>query len=215
MAFRIYDWIAKSAMGSLFCNLESWLSPPHTALLMINVLTELRRDAPQEEMITCLRTVLDAARASGVMVIYLERTAERGSVDVLYGEQEIRPDVMDYGNRLVELMPRAHDPIVFETHIGTTGTKLDTVLRGNSIRTVVVVGLETNESILNITHAALTMNYRTAVVEDCVHSWNADLRAHALLSRSTVVVSSNHLASIWQVEGRSRITSSFVSPLGF
>lgn len=205
-------------MGNLFYNLESCVSPSHTALVMINV--ALRRNTLRSDIVDRVRSVIDAARASMIMVIYLEVPAASASPDVLVGEnQKIDSDLERNGLQTTDgLMPLPGDLVVSESQLSSACAKLGVVLRTRATRTAVLVGMETHESVLNIAHIMRAMDYRAVAVDDCVDSWNADLhRQTRLLMRNVLdhVVSSKVLASIWKEHGRSQITSGFVSPLGF
>jgi ureidoacrylate peracid hydrolase len=199
-------------MQALFEELPATVAPAHTALLVIDVQNDFCKDAPRKAMIPKIRRVLDAARAAGVTVIYVQNTVLPGGLsdspaDLMRRRKlGINTEVTidgTWGHRFVdELAPVAGDPIIRKHRLSAlTGTTLDTVLRSRDIRTLVCTGTATHGCVINTAYAAVASNYYVVVVEDCVASWRADLHEAALfLMRNTInyVVEANLLLSTWQ-----------------
>ncbi len=199
----------------LFDDLAATVAPAHTALLVIDVQNDFCKDAARKAMIPNIRRVLDAARASGVTVIYVQNTVLPGGMSdapadlVRRRKLGINTEVTidgSLGHRFVdELAPLAGDPVIRKHRLSAlTGTTLDTVLRSRDIRTIVCTGTATHGCVINTAYAAVALNYYVVVVEDCVASWRADLHEAALfLMRNTInyVAPSDALLSAWRASG--------------
>jgi ureidoacrylate peracid hydrolase len=205
-------------MGDLFGDFASAAAPSHTALLVIDVQNDFCRDAARKAMIPRIRRVLDAARASGVTVIYVQNTVLPGGLSdspadlarrrKLGINTEVTIDGT-WGHQFVdELTPAEGEPVIRKHRLSALiGTTLDTVLRSRNIQTIVCTGTATHGCVINTAYTAIALNYYVVVVEDCVASWKPDLHESALfLMRNTInsVVDSETLLSAWRSRAQAR-----------
>jgi nicotinamidase-related amidase len=174
------------------------VDPAHTALLVVDMQndyvspgghTHAHRGtvAAEQAILPPLVQLLDAARAAGVLVIFIQMTLDfpggRYSSDAEYlrrlqrnGEQ---PMVVKgtWGHEVVaELKPQPGDLIV-EKHRSSAfvGTDLDLVLRSSGIRSVVVTGVVTQGCVFATAQGAFMYDYYVTVAGDCVGSSNATM----------------------------------------
>ena len=59
---------------AIYDTLEDTVSPAHTALLVTDVQNDFCRDEPRQAMIPHIARLLEAARQSGVEVVYIQNT---------------------------------------------------------------------------------------------------------------------------------------------
>jgi nicotinamidase-related amidase len=67
-------------MNDFFQDIQTTISPAHTALLVIDTQNDFCRDEARRAMIPRIRRVLDRARTSGVTVIYVQNTVLPGGL---------------------------------------------------------------------------------------------------------------------------------------
>jgi|tagenome__1003787_1003787.scaffolds.fasta_scaffold20958694_3 ureidoacrylate peracid hydrolase len=197
---------------AIYETLEETIAPAHTALLVTDVQNDFCRDEPRQAMIPHIARLLDAARQSGVEVVYIQNTVlPDGLSDSPADLARRRKLGIDtnvtidgtWGQQIVDqLAPRPKDPVVRKHRLsGFIGTTLDILLRSRGIETIVCTGTATHGCVINTAYAAIAHNYYVVVAEDCVASWRQDLHESALfLMRSTVnyVVDSAQLMQAWQ-----------------
>jgi ureidoacrylate peracid hydrolase len=198
-------------MKDLFQDLRETISPAHTALLVIDTQNDFCRDEARRAMIPCIRRVLDAARASGVAVIYVQNTVLPGGLSDSPADLArrrklgINTEVTiegTWGHKFVdELAPLPSEAIIRKHRLSALiGTTLDTVLRSREIQTIVCTGTATHGCVINTAYTAVALNYYVVVVEDCVASWRPEFHESALfLMRNTInyVTHSDELLSSW------------------
>jgi ureidoacrylate peracid hydrolase len=139
-----------------------------------------------------MAALLDAARAAGVVVVYLkmgfrpdlgdagapdsptwvkhlpfevglEVTAPDGTPSRILVRDTWNTDIVD------ELAPRDGDLVVDKNrYSGFYGTELDDLLRAREVETLVVVGATTSVCVESTVRDATFRDYRCLVVEDCV-----------------------------------------------
>lgn len=198
-------------MKDLFQDLQTTISPAHTALLVIDTQNDFCRDEARRAMIPRIRRVLDAARGSGVTVIYVQNTVLPGGLSdspadlarrrKLGINTEVTIDGT-WGHKFVdELTPLPGEPVIRKHRLSALiGTTLDTVLRSKDIQTIVCTGTATHGCVINTAYTAVALNYYVVVVEDCVASWRKEFHESALfLMKNTInyVAHSDDLMSAW------------------
>jgi nicotinamidase-related amidase len=191
---------------------EETVHPAHTALLVTDVQNDFCKDEPRQTMIPHIARVLETARRSGVMVVYIQNTVLPDSLsdapsDVMRRRKlGINTEVTiegTWGHQIVDpLKPGPKEPVVRKHRLSAfIGTTLDIMLRSKAIETVVVTGTATHGCVINTAYGAIAHNYYVVVVEDGVASWRKDLHDSALfLMRNTInyVVDTNRLIDVWQ-----------------
>ncbi|HEY4383007.1 MAG TPA: isochorismatase family cysteine hydrolase [Ktedonobacteraceae bacterium] len=168
-------------------------------------------------MIPRLARLLDAARAVGIPIIYIQMT-------VLPGRRIESPAQLRFNMRLhmpshpsepllytldgtpgheiiPELKPHADDLIVRKYRSsGFWGTNLDMLLRSNKIETVIMTGCTTEGCVESTARDALFNDYYVVLPEDCVAS--DDPRQHDaslfLMRHRFDVVTSDEILAVWQ-----------------
>jgi ureidoacrylate peracid hydrolase len=196
---------------TLYDTLEETVAPAHTALLVIDVQNDFCRDEPRQTMIPHIARLLEAARASGVAVVYIQNAVlpdglSDSPADLARRRKlGINTDVTidgTWGQQIVDpLAPRPNEPVVRKHRLsGFIGTTLDILLRSRGIETIVCTGTATHGCVINTAYAAIAHNYYVVVAEDCVASWRQDLHESALfLMRNTVnyVVDAEQVIQAW------------------
>jgi nicotinamidase-related amidase len=169
-------------------DLTTVIDPAHTVLILqecqkgvigeLSALPEMAA-AARVEMIPNLARLTTAARAAGARVIHAtaahqpdmwgsNRNARlflgvrKSPVKLVHGVEAVEPisEVGPEGNDIV--LPRQHGLSPFE------GTELDSLLRNEGIRTIVLVGVSVNVAILNVTFDAVNRAYEVVIPRDAV-----------------------------------------------
>jgi nicotinamidase-related amidase len=168
------------------------------------------------------RKLLDAARRAGAMVVHIQNTAlPRRRTDSAarlkfmmraYGSQD--PTVLPeytlegtWGHEIVpELAPLAGE-FVIKKHTSSSfiGTRLDNLLKINSMRTVVLVGGVTEGCVESAARDACHHGYFVVLCEDAVQSFNPELHEAALMvmRRRYEVMPSADVLRVWEARARS------------
>src|SRR5262249_4263509 len=191
---------------------EDTVHPAHTALLVTDVQNDFCKDEPRRAMIPQIARGLEAARRSGVMVVYIQNTV------LPDGLSDAPSDVMrrrDPGTTpqctmagtgaqqtVVPLKPSPRQPVANKTPVSaSTGPTREFLRRSKAVETGVVRDTATHGCVINTAYGAIAHNYYVVVVEDGVASWRKDLHDSALfLMRNTInyVVDTNSLITAWQ-----------------
>jgi nicotinamidase-related amidase len=169
-------------------DLSEIIDPQHTVLILqecqkgvigeVSNLPDMAA-AAKVEMIPNLARLADAARAAGVRVIHATAAhpedmwgantnarlflgVRKSPVKLLHGSVAAEPiDEVGVGENDV-VMARQHGLSPFE------GTELDSLLRNERIRTIVLVGVSINVAILNVTFDAVNKSYEVVIPRDAV-----------------------------------------------
>jgi nicotinamidase-related amidase len=169
-------------------DLREIVDPAHTVLVLqecqkgvigeLSALPEMAA-AARVEMIPNLARLAKAARAAGVRVIHATAAHQpdmwgantnarvflgvrRSPVKLVQGVEAVEPipEVGPEGNDIV--LPRQHGLSPFE------GTELDSLLRNERIRTIVLIGVSVNVAIINVTFDAVNRAYEVVIPRDAV-----------------------------------------------
>jgi nicotinamidase-related amidase len=169
-------------------DLREIVDPQHTVLILqecqkgvigeISNLPDMAA-AAKVEMIPNVARLAEAARAAGVKVIHATAAhppdmwgantnarvflgVRKSPVKLLHGSVAAEPiDEVGVGADDV-VMARQHGLSPFE------GTELDSLLRNEGIRTIVLVGVSVNVAILNVTFDAVNRAYEVVIPRDAV-----------------------------------------------
>jgi nicotinamidase-related amidase len=134
------------------------------------------------------RTVIDAARANGVPIIFLQEIHRRTMVDFgreLDGDEGVHL-LEDWPNTaiaadVVGLLPEDY-VIQKRRYSGFIGTDLDILLRGLRAETLYLIGGLTNVCVHYTFADAHQSDYHVRVVEDCVGGSSVDAHDAALIA---------------------------------
>lgn len=173
--------------------LHEKVDPRHTALLIIDMQNDFiadegliareGRDVSQaKEMATHLPELIKTARAAGVFVVFVRNvyTSDHNFyLSDVWLEQAARKRAGGYtrlpvceagswgGDFYGEVRPQTHDPIVTKHRYSAFyNTDLETILRANGIRTVVLTGVVTNVCVETSAREAFVRDYYVVVVRD-------------------------------------------------
>ncbi|HEX7095447.1 MAG TPA: cysteine hydrolase [Acidimicrobiales bacterium] len=169
-------------------DLRDIVDPQHTVLVLqecqkgvigeLSALPEIA-EAAKHEMIPNLERLVGAARAAGVRVIHaiaahqpdmwgantnarLFLGVRKSPVKLIHGTEAVEP--------IPEVGPGEHDIVLARQH-GLSpfeGTELDSLLRNEGVRTIVLVGVSVNVAIINVTFDAVNRAYEVVIPRDAV-----------------------------------------------
>jgi nicotinamidase-related amidase len=209
--------------------LEARVAPQHTALLVVDMqndycapggasdqngrdLTMIRSIVPR------LRGLIDAARAVGITIVWAKYTLGPGSAG-LSGPEILRrghnfrgADATvkgTWGHEVIAELPyRPDEDLVIEKRRVScfVGTDLDTCLRGQGIKTLVVTGVMTQTCVETTVRDAMCYDYYVAVVDDCCASGapaqhETSIRNMAtFLRHDEAITTAERLRAIWAAQ---------------
>jgi nicotinamidase-related amidase len=205
----------------IFLKLDELVKPLHTALVVVDVQNDfVIKDGKLAcpEMVSSLKSLIDATRRVGVPVIYLQDTLllRRFSDSAPYFRKYMRmigsddpkrvKDEAVYGTWGHEIIEEIK-PFPEETRVikyrsdGFIGTGLDLILRSNQIKTTIITGVVTGGCV-KATATSAANEYFVVIVEDCVWDENKDRHDNTLLEmrRRYDVVKAQDIIAIWRSE---------------
>lgn len=202
-------------------DMTALLAPAHTALLVMEcqegVIGSAAGASPLAEavarggVVETIATLIDAARAVGVPVFYLNasrRADRRGSTEnclLLALSRRSEPLVVGSTRQAVvaALAPADSDFVVTRMH-GLTpfhGTELDSILRNLGIHTVVATGVSVNVGITGLTMEAVNSGYQVVLPRDAV-AGTPDAYVEAVLQNTlrllATVTTSEDVVTAWR-----------------
>ncbi|MGE5156116.1 MAG: cysteine hydrolase family protein [Betaproteobacteria bacterium] len=199
------------------------VAPEHCAILVIDVQNDetspngamARRGVDigyMSRILPPLRALLDRARERGVRIVYTvstkssDATFETGTT-LRFIARKRRIATWDFkvegtwGNRVAEeLSPRPGERQIVKFHSSAfVGTPLDQLLRGNGIRTGIVVGTATEGCVEATVRSLQDHGYYPVIVSDCVTSRHEVLHEAALtvMRARWDVVTAAELLDVW------------------
>lgn len=124
------------------------------------------------EIVGNIRALVDAARAQGVPVIYMNDRHRPDKPDREFEKRAPHCIEGTWGAEVVsEIAPKPCDWVIPKRrYSGFYQTDLDLVLRENAVRTCVVCGVVTNICVRSTVHDAFFRGYRVVVPVDCVRA---------------------------------------------
>jgi nicotinamidase-related amidase len=173
-------------------------------------LGELSDAVRRHATVSHIRRVLDAARAAGVRIFYLNaarRPDGAGSTAnclLLALGKKGEPLVPGSARQVVvaDLAPRESDFVVDRFH-GVSpfhGTELDSLLRNLGVKTVVATGVSVNVGIMGLTIDAVNRGYQVVIPRDAVtgtpDEYVEAVFAHTLRLLATVIDAAE-LSHLW------------------
>jgi nicotinamidase-related amidase len=160
----------------------------------------------REALLGAIKRALDGARAAGVQVIYVvaERRADFSSARNKFTRGRAAPaDPAEAATRMKiveEIAPLEGEPVVRKPRMSAFyATPLDSMLRSRDIDTIVLTGTSTNFVVESTVRAAVDMDYRVIVLEDCVTAGDQAVHRAALASiepLADIVSSDQFLSSV-------------------
>jgi nicotinamidase-related amidase len=222
--------------------LAELIEPRHTALVLVDVQNDFCLPEGKQfahpmvarqggtggyaPVLERLRSVVPAARAAGVQIIYTQQTTlpDHKSDSAAYIRYRLRrfltedttriPELVDFcllgtwGHEIVDVVrPAPNDAIVMKHRSDAfVGTSLDALLKNNGIRTVVLCGAQTDGCCMSTARGANHHDYFVVILEDCVNSFNRENHEAALKVMRTRfdVVASAEVLSTWRSAAAAR-----------
>lgn len=181
---------------------ELKLDIAHSALLVMDFQTPVveRYAVGQDSLLAATAGVIEAARQSGMRVIYVV-VAFRNGFPEISPNNKVFSALKASGGIAADIHPRvapgADEVIVAKRRVSAfMGTDLNMILRSNAIHTLVMCGVATSGVVLSTLCHAADCDYRILVLRDCCS--DMDQSAHATLldrvfERHAAVVSSVEL----------------------
>jgi nicotinamidase-related amidase len=209
----------------VFTEIEEIVDPRHTALIVIDMqndfcsegglMHQIGKDlSMMKPMLGRLRGLLDAARAAGVMPIYIQNTwlpdhriasgAWLRFMVVRYGMDPARGCTVEgtWGAEILpEIAPCKSELVVRKWRSSAfRGTSLDMILRCNEVKSVVVTGVVTQGCVESTARDAAFHDYYPVLAEDCVATYERDIHEASLkvLRTRVDVVPSSTIIETWQ-----------------
>jgi nicotinamidase-related amidase len=211
----------------LFTEIDEIVRPGHTALLVVDaqrdfcspdgVAAKLGRDLSIiQSAIPKVRAVVDAARAAGVFVIYIQnvwlpanKSCSGSWLRFSMQASCVNPEegwttIGSKGAEIIAEVGRLPTDVVIQKYRSSAffGTQLNTVLRCNGIKSVVCVGFVTEGCLESTARDAMFHDYYTVVLEDCVGTFQRELHEAALtvLRVRVDVTSSGQVLTAWHTK---------------
>jgi nicotinamidase-related amidase len=212
----------------VYTELPELVDPAHTALVLVDMQRDfIERDGAfgrmgidlsmYERSRPRLRALLDAARASGVLVIHIQNTALADRISDapaqirfnlrMHAQARGAGEPLRYtvpgtpGHDFVsDLEPQGNEPVVRKYRSSAFwGTNLDMLLRSNRIETVVVTGCTTEGCVESTARDAMFNDYYVVVAQDCVASDDPEQHeASMLLMRHRFdLAGGDEIAAVW------------------
>jgi len=162
----------------------------------------------KEALLDRTASLLDAARAAGMRVIYVvvgfrpgfpEVSGRNLSFSGIKQSGRFAPGAADVGVH-PSVAPKADEVVVTKHRVSAfAGTDLDMILRANGIDTLILTGVATSGVVLSTLRHAADADYRLLVVGDCCS--DRDEEVHRVLlekvfPRQALVVSAEAVAAV-------------------
>lgn len=162
--------------------------------------------ARSQNVVTNVKTILEAARAAGApvfhnrIVVYPQRPVGGTNAPIfrMLGPESLK--VGTWGAAIVDGLEPASDEIVLDRMRMSAfhGSSLDAMLRNLGVTDVVVVGVWTNMAVEHTVRDAADLGYRATVVSDATSSINAEWQHAALSFALTNIAAVADTASVTQ-----------------
>jgi nicotinamidase-related amidase len=194
------------------------VDPKRSALLIIDVQNDYAKRTGRllfPELVKNLAKILEGARRSDVLIIYIQDTLLRERLSdspawirhYMLGESKrdpakINADGLDgtIGHQIIdEIRPQQNELAIKKFRSSAfVGTGLDLILRSNNIRSIIVTGLFT-EGCVESTCRDASNEYFVVLAEDCVGSDSKELHdaCMKIMKKRYDVLTSKEILSAW------------------
>ncbi|MDQ0425897.1 cysteine hydrolase family protein [Cellulomonas iranensis] len=168
-------------------------------------------------MVPRLERFLDAARAAGVLVVFIQTThdATTNSPAWLARRGDPVPGAPTpvatcatgtWGADFYRVAPQPGEPVVVKHRYSAfAGTNLDVVLRSAGVDSLLLTGVSTNVCVESTLRDGLFAEYRVTLVEDCAASFEAEAHAATVANVEQyfgVVATSEEIGATWSALSR-------------
>lgn len=202
-----FDVAGRIAHVEPLVGLANKLAPAHTALLVIDMQNDFIADgglvarsgrdvSAAQKLADRLPYLIEDARRVGVLVVFVRNvysTERNFYLSDAWLEQAARKQKGGYtrypvcaegsweGDYHGKIRPESGDPIVTKHRYNAFhGTDLDTILRANAIRTVVMTGVATDVCVASTAREAFMRDYYAIMVDDGTATFSPEDHAAAL-----------------------------------
>ncbi len=162
--------------------LKAVADPHHTAVLVVdvqNLFVRFPLEPPVEEVLPRLHRFIHAARTAGAMIVRIEAVVPDAMYSEVYQHQHGQPTTFlapgsDAAAFSPGFEPQPGDVVISKPRYSAFfGTPLETVLRSNGIRTVVVAGLTTDVCVSSTARDAFQRDFYTITLSSTFPIWSA------------------------------------------
>jgi ureidoacrylate peracid hydrolase len=147
-------------------------------------------------MIPRLQRFLDAARAHGTNIIFIQTIHEPSTDSEAWVGRRSNPDARNclkgtWGAEFTGIVPQPHEPVVIKHRYSAfLNTRLDSVLRTLKVENLIVLGVATNVCVESTSRHGYMLDYNVVLVPDCSAAY--DQAAHDM----TVLVHTKYFGSV-------------------
>ncbi len=156
--------------------LKAVADPHHTAVLVVDVqnfFVSMLLEPPVEEVLPRLHRFIHAARTAGAMIVRIENVIPDAMHSEVWQHQHGQPTTFlapgsDAAAFAPGFEPQPGDIVISKPRYSAFfASPLETVLRSNGIRTVVVAGLATDVCVSSTARDAFQRDFYTITLSDC------------------------------------------------
>lgn len=159
----------------------------------------------KEALLTRTKTLLDAARAKGIKVVYVVVGFRPGYPEVsarnmiFHTIKESGRFASSDANAEIHsgVSPLSGEPVVTKHRVGAfAGTDLEMILRANNIDTLLLTGIATSGVVLSTVRHAADADYRLIVVKDCCSDADEEVQrvlVEKVFARQATVVTTDEV----------------------
>ncbi len=166
-------------------------------------------------MLPTLQRLLDAARANGTPVVWLQTIHEDATDSDPWRGRSLNKsfDICrkgTWGIEFTEVAPLDDEPVVIKhRYSGFVNTRLDSVLRTLKAQTLIMTGVSTNVCVESTARHGFMLDYHIVFVDDCCAAYSPEEHAGALYNIRThfgTVASAGELIETWDAAGTPALT---------
>src|SRR5581483_5627600 len=217
-ADRILEQIAEETM---LRTLAEKVDPRHAAVIVVDVqndfcapeggLAQLGVDMSMiDACVPRIERLVAAARAAGVRVIHIRSHHHAGVESPAYMELRLRrsPDRPrwcepgTWGAEFYQVLPEDGELVVSKhRYSGFIGTDLDIILRSLEIKSLIMVGVASNNCVEATARDGFMHDYYVVFVDDCTAATSAEIHRATLWNMENlygVVVQSDEVIAAWE-----------------
>jgi len=163
------------------------IDPKRTALLVMDVQSQIvgRYPAAEGGYLATLASAVDAARASGIKVIYVIVLFRKGHPEIAPTNQMF--SALKAGGQLIDdkvhpkVAPHDGELVVVKKRVSAfAGSDLQVILSAHDINHLILTGIATSGVVLSTLRQAADLDYRLSVIADCC--LDGDAEVHAVLT---------------------------------
>lgn len=174
------------------------IDPAHTAVVVIDaqqeffatggVIDQMGDDpAPMRAMIPLLADFLEQARGHVRLVVFTKQTYVPELRSPIVEEHQLRSGMKrapkPEAEKFYGLEPAAGDVVLLKNRYSAfVGTPLDTMLRANGIKTLILTGVATNVCVESTARQAYMLDYYVVVPRDLTGGVNEEFKEMSLLN---------------------------------